>query len=131
MLTLEMQNQAMANRFENFKRELDSFAKKCEAIKKVEAAGFDLVKNQWYICCSHEIPKERLGELRKIVGRVQVESKCPAGDFETTNELLIYIRPMSEEFKCMQFTYRTKFRGGGKCRVVTHASTYQTLVCEK
>lgn len=70
--------------------------------------------------------------IRKIVGRMSMEGKTLAGDFDDSNEIVVTLKPVSLELNTLSFSYRTQFRGGGKCHVehVTNNSSYKTLVCK-
>jgi hypothetical protein len=76
-----------------------------------------------------EITREQLPMIRRVVGRLEINGKCIPSDFDQTNEVKVTVRPKAEKFKRLEFAYRTKFRKGGKCKVVKQVSTYQTLVC--
>lgn len=76
--------------------------------------------------------KSDLPKIRKVVGRLKVVGKDTAWNFETTNELEVWVMPVNKQYP-IKFKYRTQFRKGGKCRVVQHSSApsnYTSLVCD-
>ena len=106
-----------------------------EMVKSLEAAGLDMHRvDEWDVKgCSHiQVERSKLPLLRKVVGRLTVTYKTPAYDFDKTNELLVYIKPVNADFP-FAFTYRTKHRKGGKCEVVEQVSPAHishSLVCK-
>ena len=98
----------------------------------LEVAGFPVQASEWKIRyqAEFEVSRKQLADLRKAVGRLQVEGKYVPGDFNRTSEVVVTVRPMSKDFDMLRFVYRAPFRGGGKCRVESVSSTYQTIVCK-
>lgn len=81
---------------------------------------------------SIDVEKDQLTAIRGVVGRLTMTSKDVAPDFDTTNELQVELRPVDTNFP-VSFQYRTKYRAGGKCEVVTsvsQASISKSLVCK-
>ena len=78
---------------------------------------------------SLEISRADLPKVRQICGRLRMNGKHVAGDFDETGEIKVTVRPMSEAFSRLSFTYRTKLRGT-KCHVVETRSSYKSLVCK-
>lgn len=76
------------------------------------------------------VTREDLPKIRKAIGRVKVVYKAVPHDFEKTKEVVVQIKPLAKEFEKLTFQYRTKFRNGGKCRIVKQESTYTTIVCD-
>ena len=78
-----------------------------------------------------EIKREELPLIRKAVGRLSVIRKEVAWDYDTSNEIEVYIMPSSKDFDFITFRYRSKLRPSAKCKVVETKSTHRALVCEK
>jgi hypothetical protein len=133
MLTATKKSSVVSDMVSSFNTSLKATLEKMEAIEKVEAAGIELEQSDSsYLSYQHRVTREQLPLIRKIVGRVKVISKTVPYDFDRTGEVNVTVRPIAEAFKMLDFTYRTKFRNGGKCKVVeTQSSTYKTIVCEK
>ena len=106
-----------------------------EMVKSLESAGLDMRRvDEWDVKSTSGIAVTRaeLPTLRKVVGKLKVQYKSPAYDFDTTNELQVTIQPVDKELP-FSFTYRTKYRKGGKCKVVEQVSpayVSKSLVCE-
>lgn len=120
----------MAADFASRMAEIKEYAEQVEAFE--EAAGIEFVKSQWDLRYGSalEITRDQLPLIRKVVGRLEVGGKSVTNDFDRTNEIRVTVKPKAEKFKRLEFAYRTKFRNGGKCKVVEQqGSSYKTLVC--
>lgn len=129
MLTESVALEAYQNMMKTHADALSTLNKKMAAIKKVEAAGLELVKNSWDIPYTFHIKRSDLPLLRKVVGRVQVVSTDVPYNYDTVKEVEVNIKPMADEFSCLRFTYRKPYNGDGKCKVVEQTYTNRTLVC--
>ena len=77
------------------------------------------------------IDKSDLPKVRSVVGRLRVTGKDASWDFDKTNELDVTVEPVDKEYVAT-FSYRTKYRKGGKCEIVetiNQASVSKRLVC--
>lgn len=79
---------------------------------------------------SLRVDRKNLPKLRKAVGRLKVTTKSVPYNFDTTNELIIHVKPQDEAFSELSFYYRAPLKGE-RCKVETQVSTYKTLVCKK
>jgi len=82
---------------------------------------------------SIDVDKSQLTAIRGIVGRLKMVGKDTAHDFDETNELEVELSPVKYDDFPVKFQYRTKYRAGGKCEVVTtvsQASISKSLVCK-
>lgn len=75
------------------------------------------------------IKREDLPALRKAIGRVTVVGKNVSQYSSEPNTISVTLKPLSSNFSKLRFTYKTKLRNGGKCKIVEQVSTYKTLVC--
>ena len=78
-----------------------------------------------------EVNKSDLTAIRQVVGRLSISGKDTASDFNDTNEIVVTLKPSDDS--PVKFSYRTKYRKGGKCKVVESlmpASICKSLVCE-
>ena len=104
-------------------------------VSELEAAGVDVHRlSEWDVkfLSFIDVQASELPAVRKVVGRLSVVGKDTAWDFDTTNELSVTVRPKSDDYP-FSFRYRTKYRKGGKCEVVTSATPPQVrtnLVCK-
>ena len=104
-------------------------------VEALEDAGVDVSSvNQWSVkaCSAIAINRADLTKVRRVVGRLKTEYKTAAYDFAETNELIVSIKPTDKSCE-FGFTYRTKFRKGGKCNVVEAvepAYVSHSLVCK-
>lgn len=120
----------MAADFAQRLAEIEEYAEQVEAFEEV--TGLEFVRSQWDLRYGSalEITRDQLPLIRKAVGRLEISGKSVAGDFDRTNEVRVTVKPKAEKFKRLEFAYRTKFRNGGKCKVVEQqGSSYKTLVC--
>jgi hypothetical protein len=114
----------------------DQIVKRAELIEELKAAGVNLGNvTQWALEHNYDLPVDRsdLTKIRKVVGRLRMTAKCLAWDFDRSKELNVSLEPCSKEMP-IRFSYRTKFRKGGKCEVqevVSQARVDKTLVCRK
>jgi hypothetical protein len=103
-------------------------------VTSLEAGGFPVTLNESKLRyqSDFDIDRSKLAMLRKVVGRLQVTNKYIPSDFNSRKEVLVTVAPMSKAFDMLRFTYRSPFRGGGKCHVetITSTNTYQNLVCK-
>jgi hypothetical protein len=110
--------------------EIKEYTEQVEAFEEV--TGLEMVSSQWDLRYGNamRITREQLPMIRKAVGRLEISGKSVAGDFDTTGEIQVLVRPKTEKFKRLEFIYRSKFRNGGKCKVVEQqGGSYKTLVC--
>jgi hypothetical protein len=110
--------------------DLQKYAEQVELFEEV--TGLEMVSSQLDLRYGNalRITRDQLPAIRKAVGRLEVSGKSIAGDFDRTNEVQVSVRPKAEKFNKLEFTYRSKFRNGGKCKVVEQqGSSYKTLVC--
>lgn len=122
---------AIAKDFMGSMERLQKYAEQVELMQ--EETGIDFKVNQWTLRygSSFDISRAQLPVLRKALGRLEVYGKNVADDFDTTGELVVTVKPKAEKFNQLRFVYRTKFRPGGKCKVVEQTqSSYKSLVCE-
>lgn len=101
----------------------------------LEAAGVDVghvdnwdVRSQYPV----KIQRHELSKVRSVVGRLSMVAKDVAWDFDTSNELNVSLKPTNKDYPFL-FTYRTQYRKGGKCEVVSsvcEASISKSLVCK-
>jgi len=120
----------MAADFAQRMAEVKEYAEQVEAFE--DATGIEFVRSQWDLRYGSalEITRDQLPMIRKTVGRLEISGKSVAGDFDQTNEVRVTVKPKADKFKRLEFAYRTKFRNGGKCKVVEQQGTsYKTLVC--
>lgn len=113
-------------------KQLEKMEKIAEQIELIEeAVGRTLVTSSWALryCNDIKVEKSELPAIRNVVGRLTVDGKMVACDFDKTGDVVVTLKPIRSEFEHLRFCYRTKHRPG-KCRVETHTSTYRTLVCE-
>jgi hypothetical protein len=94
--------------------------------------GIEIEQDQWKIRYRSDIrvKREDLPKLRKALGRLQAVGKSVPYDYESTGEVVVRVKPMAQEFSKLRFEYRTKFRKGGKCRIVKQENSYTTIVCD-
>jgi hypothetical protein len=123
---------ALADVATDFAERVKRVTKYHEQVCALETAGFSVQANEWKIRYQgeFEISRKQLTDLRKAVGRLSVESKYVPGNFNETSEIVVTVKPMSKDFDMLKFSYRSPFRGGGKCHVETQTSSYQTMVCK-
>lgn len=119
----------MAADFAQRMAEMKEYAEQVELFEEV--TGLEFVRSQWDLRYGNtlEVTRDQLPAIRKAVGRLEISGKCIANDFDRTNEVRVTVKPKSDKFKRLEFAYRTKFRNGGKCKVVEQVSTYKSLVC--
>lgn len=124
--------EALENAAKTFADRMGRIRHYAEVVEKLLEAGVELEVSRWMIetCSTVAIKKADLSKVRSVVGRLQVTAKNTSWNFETSNELIIRLRPVSKEFNYIEFSYKTKFRPGGKCHVETIAATYTSLVCK-
>lgn len=82
---------------------------------------------------SVDVNRKDLSKVRKVVGRLTMVGKDTAWDFDKTNELAVRLAPVDTTNFPVTFEYRTKYRKGGKCKLVQRvspASISTSLVCE-
>jgi len=134
MTIREMREKAQASIATDFAERMDSLKKYSEQVELLQdATGIDFKVSVWSLryASAFDVTRAQLPVLRKAVGRFEVYGKNVADDFETSNELTVMVRPKAEKFNKLRFVYRTKFRSGGKCKVIEQKqSSYKTLVCE-
>ena len=109
-----------------------AYVKMTEALA---AEGVDMSKmDKWKVryCDTIAVSKSDLSKVRRVVGRLGMYGKDIASDFDQTNEIIVTLKPVSNDYP-FRFSYRSKFRKGGKCEVQEHVSqAYATksLVCK-
>ena len=126
--------EALATIMKDMVKEAEKIERYADQIEKFEAAmdrvfvntGWDLRYRSGLT-----IQAEELSTVRKVVGRMKMTGKSLAYDYERSGDVIISLKPCSQEFDALSFNYRRKFRNGGRCKVVEQSSTYQTLVCQK
>jgi hypothetical protein len=125
---------ALADVATDFASAVARVTKYSDQLCKLETEGFPVTNNEYRVRYQSdiEVSRNQLAMIRKIVGRLQVTSKCVPCDFDRTSEVIVTVKPMSKDFDALKFTYRSPFRGGGKCHVETQKSesTYRTIVCK-
>lgn len=109
---------------QEYAQQLEKFAQRVE--------GLEVREDEYAIRYRSEIfiKRQDLPKLRKAIGRVQVVTKHVPHDHETTKEIAVVVKPLAKEFEKLRFKYRTKFRNGGKCRIVKQENSYATIVCD-
>jgi hypothetical protein len=97
----------------------------------LNSADVTVSVTKWDIMYQDAIDIKRidLPKIRAALGSLSVAGKAVAGDFNTTNEIVVTVQPKNPKFKDIRFRYRSPFRSGGKCYVESQVSSYQTLVC--
>lgn len=111
-------------------RQMNHFSETLKQVEEFEKrSGFDLVQNRWEWSGPFAIKVGDLSQIRKIVGRLEVTGKDVPCDFEDTNEIRVCVKPKSDKWSKLSFSYRTKLRGKC-CHVETVRSEYKTLVCK-
>jgi hypothetical protein len=121
---------AIAEDFASSLNRLYEFAKQVEQLE--ELTGLSFIKSQWGLRYgnSFDVERSQLPIIRKALGRLEMTGKDLAGDFDSSNEVCVTVKPKAKEFNRLRFVYRTKFRAGGKCKVVESTYTpYKSLVC--
>jgi hypothetical protein len=125
---------ALADVATGFADQIAGITKFAGQIDALELGGFSVNAGVWKLRYrdDFDVSRDTLPKLRKIVGRLQVVGKSVPNDFDRTKEVIVTVRPMSKDFDMLRFTYRSPFRGGGKCHVEKIVSTtnYQTIVCK-
>lgn len=120
---------AKIEKVRKYGKQVTRFVEACEAagVTPPRYSNWDLKYGD-----SVSISRQQLPAIRKILGRLTVDGKCTAYDFEKSNELLVTVKPVSKDFDQLKFIYRTPYRAGGKCHiktVVSPATSHVTLVC--
>ena len=125
---------ALADVATDFANSVAKVTKYNDQLCSLESGGFPVTNNEYRVRYQSdiEVSRSQLAMIRKIVGRLQVTDKYVPHDFDKTSEVIVTVRPMSKDFDALKFTYRSPFRGGGKCHVETQVSTskYQSIVCK-
>ena len=71
-----------------------------------------------------------LHEIKKVVGDVIDSGQGLADDYNTTNELVITVRPEKGLYDILRFSYRRKHTASDGCQVVRQSDqSYDVLVC--
>ena len=111
--------------------------KYAEMVGKLRAVGIvkEPTKYDYLYVDSMTITRDELPKVRQALGRLKMTGKTTAHDFDSTNEILVSVQPMNKDFP-FTFVYRSKYRAGGKCRVVRNTykpAAYESvsLVCDR
>lgn len=134
MLTDAMVLDKIESKINDHKQDLERFRNRVDAIRKLENVGLDLVKDRWDISnYQYRVTRDQLPLIRKALGRLTMNGKTAAYDFDKTNEIEVTLSPMDKQFSDLRFVYRVKFRKGGKCRIIRSQSQYEnvSLVCDR
>jgi len=130
MLTSELKLSIVENVVAQMTERMTTVKESLEQIEQMERqSGLNLVQGKWGYSGPFQIKPEQLVLVRKICGRLQVQSKYVPYDFDQTQEIIVNVKPMDKKWSHLSFSYRSKLRGK-RCRVETHSSQYQTLVCK-
>ena len=132
MTIRDLRDKVQARLAAEFAERLADLEKYAEQIREFEeVSGIEMVQSQWDLRYGNSlrITREQLPMIRKAVGRLVISGKNLAGDFDQTGEVQVSVQPKAEKFNKLEFVYRTKFRNGGKCKVVEQTSKYKSLVC--
>lgn len=124
--------EAVQLQVESNQKTMDRILKNAKAIRKIEQeAGISLIDSKYalYYGESIHIDRKDLPKIRKVVGRLRVDSKDVAGDYEVSKQIAVFVVPKNEEFSSLRFTYRTPHRGT-RCRVETSVYKQISLVCD-
>lgn len=130
MLTNEIKLQKIQSQLKTNAEALQSLNDTMEALELLAQEGVDLVDHEWCVSPYQGIERKQLPLVRRALGKLRLAGKSPAHDFDTSNRISVRMQPVSKRFSHMCFTYHTKFRKGGKCKVVTQEYKSQSLVCE-
>ena len=134
MLTVQMMQKASYDATLNFQKVITKINRVTNAIQKIEETGLELAHTSGDLEYPiFHVKRTDLPTIRKVVGRVKITNRSVPWNHNTTHEIVVYLKPIKEEFNDLEFHYRTPYRGGGKCHIETviSNSTYQTLVCKK
>ena len=125
--------EALESAAKSFTEKVERIRKYAETVNRLLDASVSVDTNRYRVenCAAIRVAKADLPKIRKVVGPLRVTYKCLSGDFETSENLVVYLRPSNKEFSHMEFSYYTKFRAGGKCRVEVKKTEYidRSLVC--
>jgi hypothetical protein len=111
---------------------LEQFNQRVKMLVMLKAEGIDLMTSEWNLnSWVQRIDRKDLPTLRRLFGRLKVTANEVPYDYAKTQEIVVHVVPMKEEFSNLKFTYRKPYKGDGKCKIVEQVSKYQTLVCTK
>jgi len=130
MLTTEIKLKKIQSQLKLNADALQTLNDTMEALELLAAEGIDLVEHEWSVSHYHTVKNTQLPLVRRALGKLRLSGKSPAHDFDTSNQLAVRMQPVNKRFAHMCFTYHTKFRRGGKCKVVTQTYSSPSLVCE-
>jgi hypothetical protein len=119
------------NLLDSQRRQQEIIANTIEALEMMEKEGLVNVESVWGITSYLNVQKSQLSAIRKLFGRLTMMGKDTASDFDETNDIIVSMAPTDKKFSHMRFQYRTKYRRGGKCKVVSQVEQYKSLVCER
>lgn len=132
MLTDRIAIEAIERTTKSIERQMRDVQNRIQAIKLLENEGLDMVANSFDVTrYSYTIERGQLPQVRRAMGRLTVVSKEPSYHFDDDRMLDVTVRPLKKEFSDLRFRYKTKYRSGGRCKVVAQTTTWtdKKLVC--
>jgi len=80
---------------------------------------------------TYDVDIKQLPAIRRALGRLTKTNSHPVQNTRK-NEIWVVLRTTDEQFKHIQFRYKTKLPKGAKCRIVTAKERHSTrqLICE-